>query len=302
MSFVPSFSSLGDALAEVASPSASVTDRRAVSGGDINRAYRLTLSDGTAVFLKANTASLLPMFAAEAEGLHAMAETGAIGVPEPRAVGTDPDLGAFLLLDWVDAAPAAPGFWEDFGMRLAAFHNADPSAFVPEGRYGFSLDNYIGSTPQINTPRDTWVGFFRECRLEPQFRMAFDAGYLDPSARAYADRLLSRLDELLLEPEHPSLLHGDLWSGNFMTGPDGRAWLIDPAAYVGHREADLAMTELFGGYSPAFYSAYKSVAPLQPGYEDRRDIYNLYHLLNHVNLFGFSYTGAVMRLLTKYGR
>ena len=304
MSFVPVFSSLGDALAEVFGPSVSVSARRAVSGGDINRAYQLTLSDGTTVFLKSNAATLLPMFAAEAEGLRAMADTGAIGVPEPRAVGTDPDLGAFLLLDWIESASAAPGFWEDFGMRLAAFHNADTSAFVPDGRYGygFSLDNYIGSTPQINTPRDTWVAFFRECRLEPQFRMAFDTGFLDPSARAYSDRLLSRLDALLLEPGHPALLHGDLWSGNFMTGPDGRAWLIDPATYVGHREADLAMTELFGGFSPAFYSAYKSVAPLQPGYEDRRDVYNLYHLLNHVNLFGFSYTGAVMHILTKYGK
>jgi fructosamine-3-kinase len=113
--------------------------------------------------------------------------------------------------------------------------------------------------------------------------------------------LLDHLDRYLAEPEYPSLLHGDLWGGNFMTGPDGYAWLIDPAVYVGHREADLAMTELFGGFAPAFYSAYRQIANVDPEYDDRRDLYNLYHLLNHVNLFGYSYVGSVLRTLDRFG-
>ena len=170
-----------------------------------------------------------------------------------------------------------------------------------EPRYGFPIDNYIGSTPQINTPKDSWVDFFRECRLHPQVRWAYDAGYLERSAMRQADAIMERLETLLPEPDHPSLLHGDLWGGNFMTGPDGKAWLIDPATYVGHREADLAMTELFGGFAPAFYSAYRQIANVDPEYDDRRDLYNLYHLLNHVNLFGYSYVGSVLRTLDRFG-
>ncbi|MDO4407128.1 MAG: fructosamine kinase family protein, partial [Eubacteriales bacterium] len=165
----------------------------------------------------------------------------------------------------------------------------------------FPIDNYIGSTPQINTPKDSWVDFFRECRLHPQVRMAYDAGYLERSAIRQADSIMERLETLLPEPDHPSLLHGDLWGGNYMTGPDGKAWLIDPATYVGHREADLAMTELFGGFSPAFYSTYRSIAHVDTGYGERRDLYNLYHLLNHVNLFGYSYVGSVLRILNRFG-
>ena len=184
-------------------------------------------------------------------------------------------------------------------------HAADTAFLFPERggqtTYGFPIDNYIGSTPQINTPKDSWVDFFRECRLHPQVRMAYDAGYLERSAMRQADSIMERLETLLPEPDHPSLLHGDLWGGNYMTGPDGKAWLIDPATYVGHREADLAMTELFGGFAPAFYSAYRSIAHVDAGYDERRDLYNLYHLLNHVNLFGYSYVGSVLHILNRFG-
>lgn len=297
-------SSLGDALVRVFGSGASVRSRASVSGGDINRAARLTVDDGTgrtfSVFVKENAASLLPMFEAEAAGLSALRATGAIGMPEVLACGTEGNI-SFLLLEWIESGAPAHGFWEDFGQRLAQMHTADTgSLFDGAPRFGFPGDNFIGSTPQKNDPRDTWIAFFRECRLAPQFRLAFDAGLLDPSARSDADRLLDRLDRLLVEPDAPSLLHGDLWGGNYMVGPDGRAMLIDPAAYVGHREADLAMTELFGGFAPAFYDAYASIAPLQPGYRDRRDLYNLYHLLNHLNLFGPSYAPSVLRTLRQY--
>lgn len=318
MATVPVFPSLGDALNALAS-GASLEARRPVGGGDINRAYRLTLSDGTELFAKTNASSLLPMYEAEAEGLAAMRATGTIGVADVLAIGLDPaEFGqdaTFLLLRWMDSGSRRADFWEVFAEELAAMHAADTSfvfagktgappavsAVQPAPQYGFSINNYIGSTPQINTPKGSWVDFFRECRLHPQVRMAYDAGYLERSAMRQADAVMEQLESLLPEPDYPSLLHGDLWGGNYMTGPDGKAWLIDPAAYVGHREADLAMTELFGGFAPAFYSAYRSIAHVDAGYSERRDLYNLYHLLNHVNLFGYSYVGSVLRILNRFG-
>ena len=140
--------------------------------------------------------------------------------------------------------------------------------------------------------------FFRDCRLQPQFDRARAA--LSTGTIKRMENLLDYLDEYLVEPEQPSILHGDLWSGNFLVGPDGNAWLIDPAVYVGNAEADIAMTELFGGFSGAFYGAYRESGLLQPGYEERRDLYNLYHMLNHLNLFGGSYLYAVERIVERY--
>lgn len=263
-----------------------------VSGGDINDAYKLILTDGRQVFMKANRSVGLSFFQAEAEGLEAIRATGTIGTPKVIAVDKDQQYGAFLLLEWVETAPMTHGFWKTFGRNLARMHQA------PASHFGWEKDNYIGASPQINTPHDKWVAFFRDCRLSPQFKQAYH--YFDAAARKRITRLLAHLDDFLVEPAHPSLLHGDLWSGNFITGNDGQAWLIDPAVYVGNAEADLAMTELFGEFHPDFYSAYREVSPLQPGYEQRRDLYNLYHLLNHLNLFGGGYLSAVLRILNRY--
>ena len=259
-----------------------------VSGGDINDAYKLTLSDSRQVFMKANRSAGLSFFQAEADGLEAIRATGAINVPEVIAVGKDQQYGAFLLLEWVKADPKAHDFWEKFGKSLARMHQA------PASRFGWEKDNYIGASPQKNTLHYSWISFFRDCRLAPQFKLA--QRYFDPAMHKRITRLLDHLDDYLVEPPHPSLLHGDLWSGNFITGSDGQAWLIDPAVYVGHAETDLAMTELFGGFASAFFSAYKEVNQLQPGYEQRRDLYNLYHLLNHLNLFGEGYLSSVLRI------
>ena len=263
-----------------------------VYGGDINDAYKLALTDGRQVFMKANRSAGLSFFQAEADGLEAIRATGAISVPKVLAVGRDQQYGAFLLLEWVETVPNDPDFWESFGRSLARMHQA------PTSRFGWGKDNYIGASPQINTQRDNWIEFYRDCRLAPQFKRA--QRYFDPSMHKRITRLLDHLEDHLVEPPHPSLLHGDLWSGNFIPGNDGQAWLIDPAVYVGHAEADLAMTELFGGFAPAFYSAYREISPLQPGYEHRRDLYNLYHLLNHLNLFGGGYLSSVLKVLNRY--
>lgn len=268
-----------------------------VYGGDINQSYKLTLSDGSPVFMKSNAPKNLSFFEAEAKGLEALRQTGTIGVPKVLGMGADNNM-SFLLLEYLEAAPRLNGYWEVFGRELAALHRADCSHLIENGRFGFSADNYIGATTQKNTPMVSWVDFFRECRLLPQIRMA--DRYFDTKTRQLCTKLLDHLDDYLPEPEFPSLIHGDLWSGNAAPGPDGKAWIFDPAAYVGHYEAELAMTELFGGYREEFYRAYSEVNPIDSGYRDRKDLYNLYHLLNHLNLFGSSYLGSVKQIINRY--
>ena len=214
---------------------------RPVSGGDINDAYLVTLAGGQKVFLKVNTPRNAAFFSAEQEGLAAIRKTNAIGVPEVIATGVftgdEPAAGrftgggsaagrskdcSFLIMDYLEAGPRKSDFWERFGRELAAMH-------------------LIGAGRQNNSICDSWIDFFREYRLEQQFKLA--GLYFDSYGRKAMLSLLDHLEEYLVEPEYPSLLHGDLWGGNFVTGPDGGAWLIDPAVYVGHAEADLAMAE-----------------------------------------------------------
>ena len=292
------FTSIEEAVVSTLGDGQRIKNVDNMPGGDINRAYRLTTSDGTRLFIKCNTKARLPFFTAETEGLKTIASAGAIRTPAVLGVGTDERYGAFLLLEWIEAAPRKPDYWENFGHRLAALHAWDTSGLTGNGIFGFPHDNFIGAGEQINTPCGSWIEFFRDCRLVPMLARA--DGYLDAADKKNAEHLLDHLDDYLVEPEQPSLLHGDLWSGNFITGNDGEAWLIDPAAYVGHREADLAMTELFGGFPATFYDAYQEAYPLQPEYERRRDLYNLYHLLNHLNLFGTAYHDSVREILCKY--
>lgn len=293
------FTSLKNALYALFGEGIKIENASRISGGDINEAYGLTLTNGKCIFMKSNTKENLSFFTAEAAGLNAIARTKAIGTPQILGVGTDEERGgySFLLLEFISGKNRSKNYWEDFARQLSDMHRAETAGLVSDGKYGFDSDNYIGRHRQINTGYDTWMEFFRDCRLEPQFQDA--ARYFDREDRKRITRFLDHLDEILVEPEHPSLLHGDLWGGNVIAGNDGRAWLIDPAVYVGHAEADLAMTELFGGFPPAFYDAYKEVAPFQPGYERRRDVYNLYHILNHLNLFGRMYLPEVRHMISR---
>ncbi len=289
------FSSIDAAISKLFGSEIEYSSR--LYGGDINDAFALRLKNGGLAFMKSNRSAPARFFKAEIEGLRAIAKTETIGTP--RALGYGSENGrAFLILEYVSEGRRGKSFWENFGRRLAEMHKADASPHVHGGNFGFISDNYIGRTRQINSPKSTWTDFFRECRLEPQFRAA--ERFFGASDIKRINSFLDDLDKYLIEPERPSLLHGDLWSGNFMSGPDGEAWLIDPAVYVGHAEADIAMTELFGGFDARFYAAYREAAPLEPGYPDRRDLYNLYQLLNHLNMFGGSYLGSVMRIVKKY--
>lgn len=291
------FTSLEKALSVLFGEGIGVAQSRRVAGGDIHDAFCLTLTDQRRVFMKENRKKNVALFAAEAVGLSAIAQTGAIGTPRVFGTGTDGDK-SFLLMEFVNNAKPVPDFWEDFSRQLADMHRADTAALVEGGRFGFLTGNYIGTRPQSNRAHEGWTAFFRDCRLEPQFHRA--ERFFDREDRRRIGTLLEKVDDILVEPARPSLLHGDLWSGNFLTGDDGRAWLIDPAVYVGHAEADIAMTELFGGFSGRFYEAYKETGLLQPGYGGRRDLYNLYHLLNHLNMFGLSYLSSVRRIIRKY--
>lgn len=293
----PACSSLKEAIALVCGRGVAIEKKQAVHGGDANDAFKLFLSNGEALFLKANSISNADFFRAEAEGIVAIKSTGAVRVPDIHAIGTDQGY-SFLLMEYIERAVTRPGFWEKLGYDLACMHKADTSSFLDEGVYGFKSDNYIGAGKQKNTPKSSWIEFFSECRLRPQFELA--QKYLDSTTIRLTWSLLDNLDHYLFEPEEPSLLHGDLWSGNYMSDDNGQPMLIDPAVYVGCNEADIAMTELFGGFDNRFYDAYFEAMGKVPGYEDRRDLYNLYHLTNHLNLFGSAYLSSVVRTIKKY--
>lgn len=293
------FTSLTGAICSLFGEGTKIEKASRISGGDINEAYGLVLTGGRRIFMKSNTKENTSFFTAEAAGLRAIARTNAIGTPQILGLGTDEDGGgySFLLLEFISGKSHCADYWEDFARQLSDMHRASTNGLIASGKYGLEGDNYIGRRRQINAGYDNWTDFFRDCRLEPQFRDA--ERYFEKEDWKRIGRMLDHLDEILVEPEYPSLLHGDLWGGNVITGNNGRVWLIDPAVYVGHAEADLAMTELFGRFPQDFYDAYQEVSPLQPGYEYRRDVYNLYHLLNHLNMFGRMYLSEVKYIVRR---
>ena len=262
------------------------------SGGCINQGGKVTTSRDT-YFLKWNDAKKFPgMFAAEARGLALLADANTRLVP--RVIDTGPaERFQFLLLEYISPGRKAADYWEKFGLRLALLHKRSSDHF------GLDHNNYIGSLPQLNRERTSWTEFFIHERLLPQLHMARDAGRMDHTLIKKFDALFNRLPSLLSE-EQPSLLHGDLWSGNLMTASAGGPCLIDPAVYYGNREVDLAMTQLFGGFDPSYLESYDEVFPLTAGYAERLDLHNLYPLLVHLNLFGAGYRGQIDSIVRRF--
>ncbi len=288
------FDSIDSALSTIYGHSMQIKSKIPINGGDINSAYMLVLSDGSCLFMKTNRPENLSFFQAEAMGVSYLSETDCIGTPHILAYGLDKNRGcSFLLMDFIASARRKEDYWEVFGRELANMHlHGNASA------HGFIEDNYIGYNLQKNDSRESWIDFFRDCRLLPQIQMANP--YLSLETRDKLDYILKHLDRYLREPDHISLLHGDLWSGNAISGPDGKAWIIDPAVYYGDHETDLAMTQLFGAFPKAFYDAYNEVYPIDSNFEDRRGIYDLYHMLNHLNMFGRGYLGEVLSIVNVY--
>jgi fructosamine-3-kinase len=259
-----------------------------VSGGCINNGMLLEAESGATFFLKTNSQNPADMFARESEGLQALAVEGAPRVPVPFLHGDN-----FLLLEDLRPAPRSGDYWATFGHQLAALHN-----YTSE-QYGFAHDNYCGATPQPNPWTENGYAFFGEHRLMFQARMARKRGLMGEAEVGMVRQVVGRLAELVPD-QPPSLLHGDLWTGNAMSDAHGGPAIIDPAAYYGWAEADLAMTTLFGSFPDGFYRAYQEARPLHPGYKERFHLYNLYHLLNHLNLFGGGYLRQVMVILRRY--
>ena len=259
-----------------------------VAGGCINQGARVHTDSGASFFLKVNPAAPQDMFAREAEGLQALRQGGGPRLPEPYVWSND-----FLLTEDLAPATTASDYWSRLGQSLAGLHENHSS------RFGFDHDNYIGSTPQPNTWTDDGYEFFATHRLLFQARLAGQRGALPAGDVSRVEALATKLRDIV-PPQPASLIHGDLWSGNVIPGPAGQACLIDPACHYGWAEAELGMTELFGGFDSEFYAAYTASRPLPSGWRDRLPVYNLYHLLNHLNLFGGSYLGSIRRVLDRF--
>ena len=287
---MPDWTAIDAALADAGHAVSANVSPRPVGGGDISAAWCVETTGG-AVFLKTGPASSCEMFSAEAEGLEALAAPGVIRVPKVIACGASGDT-AFVALEWLDLGRTNSRAEARLGAQLAAMHRCTADAF------GWHRDNTIGLTPQHNDRSDDWVGFFREHRLGFQLRLAADNGFTG-ALQEHGARLMKRLP-VFFEGYSPeaSLLHGDLWGGNWACC-DGEPVIFDPAVYYGDRETDLAMTRLFGGFGRAFYDAYESAWPLAPGHRERNDLYQLYHVLNHLNLFGSGYLGRAQDLIQR---
>lgn len=268
-----------------------VETSKAISGGDINRAFLLQ-GKNARYFVKLNRADLVEMFAAEFAGLHELAQTKTVTVPKPITFGQTAD-ASFLALEFIELKRATSQSERLFGEQLAQLH-LQKQAF-----FGWHIDNTIGSTPQKNARAENWVKFWREQRLGFQLQLATQKGY-GSQLQTLGEKLSERLDDFFTDyTPQPSLLHGDLWGGNAAATEQNLPVMFDPACYYGDRETDLAMTELFGGFSADFYAAYNNVWQLDTGYKTRKALYNLYHILNHVNLFGGGYASQAQQMMQK---
>lgn len=264
-----------------------VLSSRSVGGGCINNGQTIRSSSGESFFLKTNPSAPIDMFACEASGLAALRIEGGPVIPQPFLVGNN-----FLLMEDLEPGQRKKNYWEKFGQQLAAVHSVTNQSF------GLDQDNYIGSTPQPNPWTEDGYEFFSIHRLMYMAEMAARRGLLSINILKEVEKVTQRL-RVLVPAQPASLLHGDLWSGNATTNHDGDPAIIDPAVHYGWAESELAMTTLFGSFSDRFYAAYEEIRPLDQGYRERYPIYNLYHLLNHVNLFGSGYVASVVSSLKR---
>jgi len=268
-------------------------DPRPVGGGDINEAYRVVLADGRDAFVKTRRDAAPGEYEAEAVGLRWLAEPGLVRTPAVLAEGED-----YLALEWIDRGSLAEHGAEELGRGLAGTHRAGAEDFgAPPGA---PTATGFGSLRLPNEPARDWPSFYRDQRLLPLLALASARDALSASGARAVESVCERIEQLCGPPEPPSRLHGDLWSGNVMAGADGRAWLIDPSCYGGHREVDLAMLRLFGAPSQRIFGAYEDAAPLAEGWHERIELYQLAPLLVHAVLFGGAYGAAAQRAAERY--
>lgn len=277
---------------EQISPSFTILSAESLPGGCINQVHRISTSGGD-FCVKFNNRHTFPnLFECEAAGLGLLKNTEVIKVPEVIFTGTAGDY-SFILLEFIAAGRKRDDLMEDFGRSLALLH------LNSEDYFGLDHDNYMGSLQQSNEQHDDWISFFIDERIERQVNLAHSKKLLTNGHISGFSKLCYKLPSLLCN-EPPALLHGDLWNGNYMISEEGKAALIDPAVYYGNREADLAMTQLFGGFDNDFYESYNESYPVISGWKERILIYQLYPLLIHLNLFGRSYLGQIEDVLEKF--
>ncbi|WP_204106502.1 MULTISPECIES: fructosamine kinase family protein [Spirulina sp. CCY15215] len=276
-------------ISETTGESFEITAHRSIGGGSINQSYCISDRDRH-YFVKINQANQIEMFAAEYLGLQQMYDTQTIRIPQPLCCGITGE-NSFIVMEWLEFGRGDSRSWELMGKHLANLHQSQAS-----DRFGWTRNNTIGSTPQMNPWSENWGQFFAEQRIGFQLRLAKRRGGKFPNT----EQVVTRVKEILAswQPQ-PSLVHGDLWSGNAACTVEGEPVILDPATYWGDREVDLAMTELFGGFPAAFYRGYNQTWPLDRGYEGRKSLYNLYHVLNHFNLFGGGYEDQGSKTITR---
>ncbi|YAI82613.1 MAG: fructosamine kinase family protein [cyanobacterium endosymbiont of Rhopalodia sterrenbergii] len=264
-------------------------NRRSINGGCINQCYSL-IGDNITYFVKINQAYHVNMFAAEALGLKQISDTKTIRVPKPICWGMA-EKTSYIVLEWIEFSRGTNQSWEEMGRKLGTMHHHQGAK-----QFGWEQNNTIGSIPQINIWTDSWADFFSEYRIGYQLKWARQRGENFPECTQVVEMVRKLLAQR--QPQ-PSLVHGDLWSGNVAVTQKGEPVILDPATYYGDHEVDIAMTELFGGFSDEFYRGYNKVFPLEKGYQKRKTIYNLYHILNHFNLFGSGYAAQVNRMIQR---
>ncbi|WP_200975788.1 fructosamine kinase family protein [Echinicola sp. 20G] len=264
---------------------------RLISAGAMNQSVLLETTKG-ALFLKSNHLNSSEVFHQELKGLTLLHKYTPLQIPKTIGAGRVGDQN-YLLIEWIKGGYPNSSYWTDLGHGLAELHMATAPL------YGLDSDNFIAVLPQRNKYHKSWASFYAEERLEPMLGKAYYDGLIDKSYYKKFQKIYPKLNDLIPN-EKPSLLHGDLWSGNVIVNSNGSPCLIDPAVYYGHREMDLAFSKLFGGFQGVFYEAYNDVFPLEPGFETRADIHNLYPLLVHLNLFGLSYLPGIKKVIKKF--
>ena len=283
--------SIRPVVKDIFGASAEVKSFTSVSGGSISGSYFAEINNGKSLFIKKNRVSPENLFKCERNGLAALKSSGA-RVPEVYKVFTDAE-HQYIIMQYIQRTSQSKSSDYNFGKELAELHRKDAG-----DRYGFHENNYIGANRQFNDYSSSWVSFFGNMRLGHQLKLAQSNNYFTDHEVSLFFSLIEKLESFIPE-DKPSLIHGDLWGGNYINSSEG-CYLIDPAVYFGSREADIAMTELFGGFSNDFYKGYNDVFPLDRGYRERKDIYNLYHVLNHLNLFGLSYKNQALSIAKRY--
>ncbi len=269
-----------------------ISSFQSLGGGSINQAARIESKQGD-FFIKWNSAAKFPeMFQKESDSLKILTKTDTIRIPKVIMANEEGE-ESFLFLEYIEQGNKSSNFWQDFAYALAQLHRNTQS------QYGLTFDNYIGSLPQSNQMYAQWNDFFVEERLHPQIKMARDSSLLDKSIILQFEKLFNRLDSIF-PVEKPALLHGDLWSGNFMVDKHGNACIFDPAIYFGNRIMDIGMTQMFGGFAPEFYQLYNEAFPMENNWKEQLDIANLYPNLVHLNLFGYSYLSGIKVALSRF--